>query len=92
MDDQESKVGQVVNLKLGAFDQDGDDLAFSAINLPPGLSIDPAGLIFGTPDGKGHYRAVVTVSDGHATDTCDFEWTIKAAKDDKPTKDGKPKK
>jgi hypothetical protein len=92
LDDQESKVGQVVNLKLGAFDQDGDDLAFSAINLPPGLSIDPAGLIFGTPDGKGHYRAVVTVSDGHATDTCDFEWTIKAPKDDKPKKDGKPKK
>ncbi len=86
LNDQESKVGQDLELKLSAFDQDGDRLEFHVVTLPPGLEFDPAGLIFGTPTGKGHYRAVVTVSDGHATDTCDFEWTIKAPKDDKPKK------
>ena len=68
---------------FGAFtDADGDTLAFSATNLPVGLSIDPAtGLISGTVDnsasvggplGDGEYPVTVTVTDPFgetATDT-----------------------
>ncbi|WP_298303488.1 Ig-like domain-containing protein [uncultured Erythrobacter sp.] len=53
-------------------DVDGDDLSFSATDLPPGLSIDPdTGLITGTitPDASqingGVYTATITVSDGN---------------------------
>jgi hypothetical protein len=53
-------------------DVDGDDLTFSASDLPPGLSIDPdTGLITGTitPDASqtngGVYTATITVSDGN---------------------------
>ena len=87
LDDQESKVGQAIKpLKLYAFDQDEDDtLTFSATGLPLGLNITPEGLISGTPTKAGVNRVTITVTDERgATDTCTFEWRVKAPKNHKP--------
>jgi VCBS repeat-containing protein len=55
-------------------DIDGDTLAYSALGLPSGLSIDSTGLISGLlsnaashggPNGDGIYNITVTASDGH---------------------------
>jgi hypothetical protein len=46
---QTTNEGSVVSVAISASDPDGDDIGFSAIGLPPGLSIDSAsGLITGT--------------------------------------------
>ncbi len=63
----------VINLPVaGSFsDLDGDTLTFTAIDLPPGLSISPTGVITGTIDnsasqaGGGVYTATITASDGN---------------------------
>ncbi|MEM7703406.1 MAG: Ig-like domain-containing protein, partial [Pseudomonadota bacterium] len=68
-------------------DPDGDGLAFSAVGLPPGLTIDPAtGLISGTidpsasqggPGGDGIYLVEVTADDGNGgTVSTAFAWTV----------------
>ncbi|MFF7709138.1 Ig-like domain-containing protein [Pseudomonas sp. NPDC007930] len=68
--------GSTVNLDIaGHFsDQDGDTLTYSAVGLPAGLSITPAGLITGTlgssasqggANHDGNYQVTLTVSDGH---------------------------
>ncbi len=46
-------------------DADGDDLTFTADNLPAGLSIDPAaGIITGTAQEEGVFTVVITIDDG----------------------------
>ncbi|MFA5941428.1 MAG: retention module-containing protein, partial [Sinimarinibacterium sp.] len=73
----------------GAFsDADGDTLTYSATGLPPGLSIDSdTGVISGTIDHSASdlsnddnntqaYTVSVTASDGSASATVDFTWTV----------------
>jgi large repetitive protein len=77
-----------VNLPIaGNFsDVDNDPLTFSAAGLPPGLSINAAGVITGTispnasqggPNGDGIYAVTITASDGKGgTITQTISWTV----------------
>ena len=69
-----------VSVTTGATDVDsGDTLTYSASGLPTGLSINTStGTITGSPTAAGSYSATVTVSDGTATDSESFTWTISA--------------
>lgn len=74
---QAGSIGTAVSLQIQASDADGNTLSYSATGLPPGLSINTTtGRISGTPNTVGTYSAVVTVSDGTATATANFTWTI----------------
>ena len=54
--------GQTVDLPMDGFDPDGDDLAWSAAGLPPGLAIDPAsGAITGVLGFRSAGTYLVTV-------------------------------
>ena len=86
---QTSDEGEKVTLNITASDPDGDALIFSARRLPRGLAINAGtGRITGTPtfDSAGVYNVTVTVSDGTASDTASFRWTVsdvnRAADDD----------
>ena len=100
--DQANDGGSTVNVPTApAFgDVDGDTLTFTAIGLPPGLSIDPAtGAIGGTfapaasrggPTGDGRYPVTVTATDpSGARTTASFGWTVNplapVARDDAAT-------
>ncbi len=81
--DRADAEGDVVSLQTSASDPDGDPLTYSAANLPAGLSIDPAtGLISGTigfdaaETNGGNYTSSVTATDGSASDTKTFTWTV----------------
>jgi len=57
----------------------------SAPNLPPGLSIDPFGLLHGTAAVSGQYQFTVTVGDGELEtlgDSAEFRMTVLPANDD----------
>lgn len=81
---QRDSDGQQVSFDAGAYfsDRDGDTLSFSATDLPPGLSIDPAtGVISGTlPSDASRptpYTATITVSDGYGgTISQTITWVI----------------
>lgn len=75
--DQTNVEGDSVNLATRASDPDNDDLTFSSSGLPTGLSVDAtSGVITGTATAAGQYNAVVTVSDGTASDSSSFTWTV----------------
>lgn len=69
-----------VSVTTGATDANsGDTLTYSASGLPTGLSINTStGAITGSPTAAGSYSTTVTVSDGSATDSESFTWTISA--------------
>jgi hypothetical protein len=71
---------QGVSLTLGmtAVDPDGDPVtSYSAVNLPPGLAINPStGVVSGTPTTLGAFTVVITASDGSATGQASFSWSI----------------
>lgn len=72
--------GTATSLNLTASDPDGDALSWSAIALPPGLTINgTTGRISGTPNTTGSFTVRVTVSDGIDESTRAFVWTITAA-------------
>ncbi len=73
---QVGTVGTAVTLSVTAFDPDPDTLTFSASGLPAGLSITSSGVISGAPSAAGTNAVTVTVSDGEATSTASFTWTI----------------
>lgn len=70
--------GSPVSLQIAALDVLGRTLTFSAVNLPPGLSIGPSsGLVSGTPSSHGGRRVTVTASDGVGTTSVTFKWVVK---------------
>ena len=80
--DQNSSEGESINLALSATDPDGDALTYSAVGLPDGLSINSgSGLLSGTLSfvSAGSYNVDVLVSDGSATDSASFVWTVSEA-------------
>jgi large repetitive protein len=78
---QSSTQGQSVVLALQASDADGDALTYSAIGLPPGLTVGSGnGVIGGTPSAAGTYSVNVSVQDSRgAAASATFTWTVLAA-------------
>lgn len=71
--------GETIARQIVATDADGNNtLTFSAVGLPPGLSISASGLVTGTLSytAAGVYSVIVTVSDGVTSRTAPFTWTI----------------
>ena len=77
--EQGGTVGGAVTLNIEATDADDDPLTYSATGLPAGLSIaTDTGVISGTLTTADTYTVTVTVSDGIATDSVTFTWTVRA--------------
>ncbi|WP_229075184.1 M4 family metallopeptidase [Actinoplanes sp. DH11] len=70
-------VGDAVSLQIQARDPQGDELTFTATDLPEGLSISTGGLISGTITKHGSKLSTVTATDpaGHAGVTSVY-WAI----------------
>ncbi len=79
--DQVGAVATSVSMFIQAGDAEGDDLDFSAIGLPPGLSIDSnTGEIYGSITTAGVFAVTVTVTDESVeSDSVDFLWTVEDA-------------
>ena len=74
---QSSTSNASASLALSAVDPDGTALTFSAVGLPPGLSINStSGLITGVASVKGTYQVTATVFDGALSVSRVFTWTI----------------
>ncbi|GAA3346355.1 hypothetical protein GCM10020358_57030 [Amorphoplanes nipponensis] len=72
------RVGEAVRIQVSAREPQGQPVTFSAVNLPPGVSIDAAGLITGTPTVRGDYRSDIIASDPDGnTDRELMWWTVK---------------
>jgi hypothetical protein len=75
--DQSGTVGTAVHHQVIASDADGDTLVYSALQLPAGLTIDPAtGLISGTLTAAGDSLVTVRASDGSLTGEASFRWHV----------------
>lgn len=79
--DQTNVLNDTVNVDIDATDADGDTLTYSAINLPPGLSINPnSGLISGNVTQAGRYAILILVEDGNGgSANAVFNWVINDA-------------
>jgi hypothetical protein len=66
-----------VSFPLLAADSDGDALVYSAIGMPPGLTLNAeTGVIAGAPAAVGTYPITATVSDGMVSVSQTFAWTV----------------
>jgi hypothetical protein len=79
--DQANAAGDGVSLALSGTDEAGGTLTWSATGLPADLTIDPTtGLISGTiavgADGSSPYAVTVTATDGIASASQTFGWTV----------------
>ena len=68
--------GEVINLLISATDPNGDQLFYNASNLPPGLTIQPDGIITGALTAAGEYSTTILVSDGVFTVSAVINWII----------------
>ena len=77
--DQFSAEEDTISLPIVATDSDGDPLTFSAVGLPPGLSINSvSGIIGGTLalGSSGSYDVTVSVTDGSDVAVTVFTWVV----------------
>jgi hypothetical protein len=80
--DQTSRVGQAVNLRTQATAGSMSGYEWSAVGLPPGLTLGPTvdtfyGPITGVPTKAGVYRVTLFVQDSaHKYATVMFDWTV----------------
>ncbi|MFE4602103.1 RICIN domain-containing protein [Kitasatospora indigofera] len=74
-----STVGTAAAVRIDATDSQNKALTFSATGLPAGLSINPSGLISGTPTTAGTSTVTVTASSGTAAGSATFSWTVNPA-------------
>ncbi len=77
---QTGTVGTADTVQVKASDSaTGKTLAYSATDLPLGLSISSStGAITGSPTVAGSYTTTVTVNDGSGASSVNFDWTIGA--------------
>jgi hypothetical protein len=77
---QTGTVGTADTVQVQASDSaTGKTLAYSATDLPLGLSISSStGAISGSPTVAGSYTTTVTVNDGSGASSVNFDWTIGA--------------
>jgi hypothetical protein len=69
--------GVGVTMAAPAVDPDGDPMRFTAVNLPPGITINwLTGAISGTPTTLGVFSVVITASAGGETGQAFFSWSI----------------
>ncbi|MRR34370.1 hypothetical protein EG829_06655, partial [bacterium] len=74
---QTTNLNGSASLQIQATDANcGDSLSFSVMGLPDGLSISSTGLIAGTATVAGTFNPTVTVSDGTASASTSFSWTV----------------
>ena len=74
---QSTPVGSAVDLPASASDVDLNTLSFSAIGLPPGLTVNSTtGRISGAPTTAGSYSVALSVFDGTVTTSVTFAWTV----------------
>ena len=75
--DQQGRVNDTVSLQLSASDPNGDNLSYSAIGLPAGLSVNQDnGLISGILTTEQTANVSISVSDGSLSDSEQFVWTV----------------
>lgn len=77
--DRTDAENDTVAFGITASDPDGEALSYSAVGMPPGISLDPAtGQFTGTLTyaSAGEYDVQVTVSDGTDSVVALFHWTV----------------
>lgn len=75
--DQNTAIDTSLILNIQAQEPNGDPLAFNAIGLPQGLTINSTtGIISGIPVSAGSSRVVISVTDGVNIATTSFVWTV----------------
>ncbi|WP_083972639.1 M4 family metallopeptidase [Actinoplanes awajinensis] len=70
------RVGEPVRIQVGARDPQGQPVTFSATGLPPGVSIDAAGLITGAPGTRGEYPSDIIATDPDGNAARELMWWI----------------
>lgn len=77
--DRLGAVGAATTFDPHVTDPDGSGVSFTAVHLPPGISIDGrSGRLSGTPTTTGTYRPTITVADAIGSDAQSFAWAITA--------------
>jgi hypothetical protein len=77
---QVGRVGTAATLQLTGSGASGGALTWTAVGLPPGLSIGSSGEVSGSPSSAGEYAVTATASgSGGAAASVSFLWTIVAA-------------
>ena len=82
-DDQSSSAGDTIDVPVNAGDTGGYPVTFSATGLPSGLSVDPSsgeitGTIANSAASSTPYSVSILASDGQASITRTFNWTVGA--------------
>jgi Putative Ig domain len=81
--DRTSAVGEAVTLQLQGSDPTSQPLTYSAMGLPPGLTLMAStGFISGAGSTAGTYSVTARVSDGTLTASQPFTWTMTSAPGD----------
>jgi hypothetical protein len=79
-ENQVVRVSENANLATNATDADNDVLTYSAVGLPPGITINAStGFMTGTYTTAGTFATTLSVTDGRLTGTNQFTWTVNAS-------------